>query len=58
MYVKNEVSNLNTLLQVDNYEPLQLTFPYAYACFWHAMNKACQYAIPYDEVCVGIHKCH
>jgi len=60
--VKNEVSNLNilasTFLQVDNYEALQLTFPYACACFRHAMNKACQYVIQCDKVCVGMHKCH
>lgn len=60
--MKIEVSNLNTLastfLQVDKYEPLQLTFPYACACFRHAMNKECQYAIPYDKVCVGMRKCN
>jgi hypothetical protein len=57
-YVKGEGSNLNTLastlLQVVNYELLQLTFPYASACFGHAMIKTCQYDISNDKICLGM----
>ncbi len=53
--MKDKGSNLNTLalalLQGVNCEPLQLTSPYASACFGHAMNKACQYTTSYDNVC-------
>jgi hypothetical protein len=53
--VKNKGSNLNTLalalLQRINCEPLQLTSPYASACFGHAMNKACQYTTSNYNVC-------
>jgi hypothetical protein len=34
-----------------NCEQLQLTSPYANACFGHAMNKACQYTTLDDNVC-------
>ncbi len=53
--MKDKGSNLNTLalalLQRVNCEPLQLTSPYASACFRHAMNKACQYITSDYNVC-------
>jgi hypothetical protein len=57
MHVKNEGSNLNTLVitlsSVVSCALLQVEQPFVGFCFGHAMPKACQYAMNDTKFCEG-----
>jgi hypothetical protein len=59
-YIKNEGSNLNTLIFIFNFivhcYAFQLACPFVKSCFGHAMSKATQYAIDDSKICVGFSK--